>query len=93
MIYERLNRDKNEDAVLDSTRKHLEEFGDAGLRTLCLSYAEVDPAFYDSWNNKFQEARTLIEGREKALMEVRGTFSDSFLGGTLIEAGPLHRLK
>ena len=29
------------------TRQHMEEFGAAGLRTLCLSYAELDPQAYD----------------------------------------------
>jgi hypothetical protein len=27
----------------------MEEYGSAGLRTLCLSYAELDPGFYDEW--------------------------------------------
>jgi hypothetical protein len=27
----------------------MEEYGSAGLRTLCLAWAELDPAEYDKW--------------------------------------------
>ena len=48
MIYERLAAAHPLNAQLKVvTRDHMEEFGSAGLRTLCLAYAELDPAEYD----------------------------------------------
>jgi hypothetical protein len=48
VIYERLARDNPTNAELrDVTLQHMEDFGSAGLRTLCLAYRELDPAFYD----------------------------------------------
>jgi phospholipid-transporting ATPase len=48
----------------------MEEYGSAGLRTLCLSYAELDPAFYEEWQHKFIEAKTSMEKREEKLAAV-----------------------
>lgn len=48
VIYERLAATHPLNAQLKVvTRDHMEEFGSAGLRTLCLAYAELDPAEYD----------------------------------------------
>lgn len=48
VIYERLARDHPlNDSLKDVTLQHMEEYGSAGLRTLCLSYTELDPDFYD----------------------------------------------
>ena len=33
----------------EPTAKHMEEYGNAGLRTLCLAYSKLTPAFYDEW--------------------------------------------
>lgn len=48
VIYERLDRGHilNEQ-LKEVTLQHMEEFGSAGLRTLCLAYTELDPQFYD----------------------------------------------
>lgn len=48
----------------------MEEYGSAGLRTLCLSYAELDPTFYDSWQQQFMEAKTAMEDRDEKLAAV-----------------------
>lgn len=48
MIYERLapGHPTNE-ALRDVTLGHMEDYGSAGLRTLCLAYRELDVGFYD----------------------------------------------
>lgn len=52
------------------TREHLEQFGAAGLRTLCLAYKELRPDVFESWNEKFIEAKSSLNDREKKLDEV-----------------------
>lgn len=48
MIYERLAANNAEnDSMKGVTREHMEEYGAAGLRTLCLAYCELDKAVYD----------------------------------------------
>ena len=50
VIYERLDPTHEANRALKApTRAHMEEFGAAGLRTLCLSYAELDIGEYDRW--------------------------------------------
>ena len=48
VIYERLavGHPTNE-ALRDVTLQHMEDYGTAGLRTLCLAYKELHTAFYD----------------------------------------------
>ena len=48
VIYERLAHGNAQNAQLkEPTTRHMEEYGSAGLRTLCLAYAQLDPAFYE----------------------------------------------
>jgi magnesium-transporting ATPase (P-type) len=49
VIYERMARGHpTNDALRDVTLQHMEDYGSAGLRTLCLSYRELDAQFYDT---------------------------------------------
>lgn len=49
MIYERLAANNAENNSMKAvTREHMEEYGAAGLRTLCLAYCELDKAAYDA---------------------------------------------
>ena len=50
VIYERLaaNNPVN-NSMKGVTRQHMEEYGAAGLRTLCLAYCELDKAEYDAY--------------------------------------------
>ena len=51
VIYERLDLQHPVNKQLrEVTRAHMEEFGAGGLRTLCLSYAELDHEEYDRWD-------------------------------------------
>jgi len=65
VIYERLalNHPTNE-ALRDVTLQHMEDYGSAGLRTLCLSFKEMDTGFYDQWQERYIEAKTSMDDRQ-----------------------------
>lgn len=69
VVYERLADGNNN--IKKVTREHLEQFGSAGLRTLCLAYKELHPDVYESWNEKFIQAKSSLNDREKKLDEVQ----------------------
>ncbi|KAG6764746.1 hypothetical protein POTOM_032232 [Populus tomentosa] len=58
VIYERLAG--GNDDLKKVTRSHLEQFGSAGLRTLCLAYRDLSPETYESWNEKFIQAKSSL---------------------------------
>ncbi|KAF8019188.1 hypothetical protein BT93_G0005 [Corymbia citriodora subsp. variegata] len=68
VISERLAR--GQDDLKRITMENLEQFGSAGLRTLCLAYRDLNPEIYEGWNEKFTWAKKLLEDREKKLDEV-----------------------
>ncbi|KAJ6846578.1 phospholipid-transporting ATPase 3 isoform X2 [Iris pallida] len=85
VIYERLA-----DGIGDikrSTMVHLEQFGSAGLRTLCLAYRDLSNEFYEKWNEKFIQAKSSLRDREKKLDEVAELIEKDLvlLGCTAIE--------
>jgi hypothetical protein len=48
VIYERLARNHpTNEALRDVTLQHMEDYGSAGLRTLCLAFREMDAGAYD----------------------------------------------
>lgn len=49
------------------TTRHLNEYGEAGLRTLALSYRKLGEDEYAAWNADFTKAKTTI-GPERELM-------------------------
>ena len=50
MIYERLaSNNPVNNSMKGVTRDHMEQYGAAGLRTLCLAYCELDKADYDAY--------------------------------------------
>ncbi|KAJ4849836.1 Phospholipid-transporting ATPase 3 [Turnera subulata] len=85
VIYERL-ADGNDD-IKKVTRAHLEQFGAAGLRTLCLAYRDLSPEAYESWNEKFIQAKSSLRDREKKLDEVAELIEKDLIliGSTAIE--------
>ncbi|KAK4715680.1 hypothetical protein R3W88_014018 [Solanum pinnatisectum] len=84
VIYERL-RDGESD-LKKRTREHLEQFGAAGLCTLCLAYRDLNSDVYESWNEKFIQAKSSIRDREKKLDELYAGIRTLFLiGCTAIE--------
>eukprot|EP01018_Ginkgo_biloba_P031248 Gb_18234 [translate_table: standard] len=64
-IYERLENRKSPIAL--STWRHLEKFASEGLRTLCVGYRFLDLDTYNSWNEKFRQARSALTDREEKL--------------------------
>ncbi|KAK1365815.1 Phospholipid-transporting ATPase [Heracleum sosnowskyi] len=68
VIYERLA--SGNDDIKIRTRDHMEQYGSAGLRTLCLAYRDLDQEMYDSWNEKFIQAKSSLRDRDKKLDEV-----------------------
>ncbi|KAI4387367.1 hypothetical protein MLD38_005205 [Melastoma candidum] len=65
IIFERLS--KNGRMFEESTTRHLNEYGEAGLRTLVLAYKNLKEAEYTAWNNEFLKAKTAI-GVDRELM-------------------------
>ncbi|XP_057542331.1 phospholipid-transporting ATPase 3-like isoform X4 [Amaranthus tricolor] len=68
VIYERL--EEGNEAMKKASREHLEQFGTSGLRTLCLAYRNLSSDFYETWNEKFIQAKSSLQDREKNLDEV-----------------------
>ncbi|XP_031386164.1 phospholipid-transporting ATPase 3 [Punica granatum] len=85
VIYERLTEGHGH--IKKITREHLEQFGSAGLRTLCLAYRDLSPAVYESWNEKFIQAKSSLRDREKKLDEVAEIIEKELvlIGATAIE--------
>lgn len=67
IVYERLA--KNGRRFEEATTKHLNEYGEAGLRTLVLAYKKLDEAEYSAWNEEFAKAKASISGDRDAMLE------------------------
>ncbi|KAL4302308.1 hypothetical protein GQ457_10G025370 [Hibiscus cannabinus] len=85
VIYERLAG--RSDDLKKVTREHLGLFGSAGLRTLCLAYKDLAQDIYESWNEKFIQAKSSLRDREKKLDEVAELIEKDLIliGATAIE--------
>ncbi|KAF5745527.1 ATPase E1-E2 type family protein / haloacid dehalogenase-like hydrolase family protein isoform 2 [Tripterygium wilfordii] len=67
IIFDRLS--KNKRIYEEATTRHLNEYGEAGLRTLVLAYRELDETEYTAWNNEFHKAKTSIGADREAMLE------------------------
>lgn len=85
VIYERLR--EGDDDLKTVTREHLEQFGSSGLRTLCLAYRNLDEEMYETWNEKFIQAKSSLRDRERKLDEVAELIEKDLIlvGSTAIE--------
>ncbi|XP_051144581.1 phospholipid-transporting ATPase 3-like isoform X2 [Andrographis paniculata] len=85
VIYERLADGDNN--LKRATRDHLEQFGAAGLRTLCLAYRNLSPDVYENWNEKYIQAKSALRDREKKLDEIAELIEKelTLIGCTAIE--------
>ncbi|KAJ9563811.1 hypothetical protein OSB04_008971 [Centaurea solstitialis] len=85
VIYERLG--SGNDEIKKVTRSHMEQYGEAGLRTLCLAYRDLSHDVYESWNEKFIQAKASLRDREKKLDEVSEMIEKdlNLIGCTAIE--------
>lgn len=67
IILERLS--KNGRMYEEDTRRHLNEYGEAGLRTLALAYRKLEESEYSAWNVEFLKAKTTIGPDREAHLE------------------------
>ncbi|KAL3838195.1 hypothetical protein ACJIZ3_022786 [Penstemon smallii] len=67
IIFDRLS--KNGRTYEQATTKHLNDYGEAGLRTLALAYKKLDEAEYTAWNEEFNKAKTSVGGDREAMLE------------------------
>ncbi|CAI0419572.1 unnamed protein product [Linum tenue] len=86
IVFDRLS--KNGRTFEESTTKHLNDYGEAGLRTLVLAYKKLDEAEYNAWNNEFVKAKTSIGADREVLLErVADMMEKDFIlvGATAVE--------
>ncbi|KAK9116965.1 hypothetical protein Sjap_015912 [Stephania japonica] len=85
VIFERLA--DGQSGIKNLTRENLEQFGSSGLRTLCLAYRDLSINHYESWNEKFIQAKSSLRDREKKLDEVADIIEKDLIliGCTAIE--------
>lgn len=53
----------------EATTRHLNEYGEAGLRTLALAYRKLEESEYATWNNEFQKAKACIGADREGMLE------------------------
>ena len=85
-MFERLAQDGREFEV--QTRLHINEYADAGLRTLVLAYRELDEEEYNEFNEEFSQAKNLVSAdREEIIEEVAERIEKDLilLGATAVE--------
>ncbi|GAA5978440.1 hypothetical protein JCM10908_004356 [Rhodotorula pacifica] len=85
VIFERLAPSNSE--LKRQTDKHLEDFANEGLRTLCLAWKPLDEEVYEDWDRRYHEATTLIDHREEEIERVSDELERglNLLGATAIE--------
>ena len=67
IIFDRLA--KNGRMYEEATTRHLNEYGESGLRTLALAYKKLEESEYSAWNSEFMKAKTSIGPDRDAMLE------------------------
>jgi len=85
LIYERL--DPSCADMKELTTSHLNDYGQEGLRTLCLSCKEIDPSYYEEWKKRYHEASISLEDREEKVSQMYEEIEENMilLGATAVE--------
>ncbi|OMP06279.1 Cation-transporting P-type ATPase, partial [Corchorus capsularis] len=86
VMFERLA--KNGGEFEEDTREHMNEYADAGLRTLVLAYRELSENEYQVFNEKFTEAKNSVSvDRETLIDEIADKVERDLilLGATAVE--------
>ncbi|RQM16150.1 hypothetical protein DD237_004572 [Peronospora effusa] len=65
VIYPLLAKSKSNPELLKETMRHLETFGDDGLRTLTIAQRRVDDKEYLNWSARFKQANSSLEEIDK----------------------------
>lgn len=85
-MFERLSKSGQE--FKENTADHVNEYADAGLRTLILAYRELEEDEYRKFNEKFNEAKNSVSAeRDSLIEEVMETVEKDLilLGATAVE--------
>jgi len=86
VMFERLGKNGRE--FEEKTKQHIDEYADAGLRTLILAYRELDEEEYNIFNKEFMEANNLVSAdREQVVEEISEMIEKELilLGATAVE--------
>ncbi|KAK6133796.1 hypothetical protein DH2020_032507 [Rehmannia glutinosa] len=67
VMFERLAKNGRE--YEEQTREHVNEYADAGLRTLILAYRELNEDEYNVFDEKFSEAKNAVSADREALID------------------------
>ena len=79
---------KNGREFEEKTMEHVQEYADAGLRTLILAYRELEEEEYNEFNKNFSEAKNSVSvDRERLIDEVSDKIEKNLilLGATAVE--------
>jgi phospholipid-translocating ATPase len=85
-MFERLS--SSESSYRESTQKHINEYADAGLRTLVLAYRQLDDAEYAKFDRKFTAAKNSVSADRDELIEEAADSLERgliLLGATAVE--------
>ncbi|XP_028556647.1 putative phospholipid-transporting ATPase 9 isoform X2 [Dendrobium catenatum] len=86
IMFERLAKDGSE--FEGKTRKHINEYADAGLRTLVLAYRELDEEEYQKFNKEFMEAKNSVSADREEKCDAAAEKIENnliLLGATAVE--------
>lgn len=86
VMFERLAENGREFET--ATQEHVNEYADAGLRTLILAYREIDEEEYRKFDEKFTAARNSVSADQETLIdEVAQSIERNLilLGATAVE--------
>lgn len=86
VMFERLSKKVQE--YEEVTREHINQYADAGLRTLVLAYRELEPREYDEFNKKFMAAKNSVgPDRDEKIEEAADSVERDLilLGATAVE--------
>ncbi|XP_066331467.1 probable phospholipid-transporting ATPase 8 isoform X2 [Miscanthus floridulus] len=87
VIFERLSKD-NGTACLTKTKCHIDEYSEAGLRTLALAYRELTEEQYVVWNQEYSSAKNSVHTDHDAAVEKASEDIEKdlvLLGATAVE--------
>ncbi|KAH7889506.1 hypothetical protein F5I97DRAFT_1844721 [Phlebopus sp. FC_14] len=85
VIFERLK--PGNDELKRTTEEHLDDFANAGLRTLTLAYKVIPDDEFEVWSERYHEATTALDGREQKIEDACDEVERDLrlLGATAIE--------
>lgn len=66
-MFERLGKNGRE--FEEETKEHVNEYADAGLRTLILAYRELEEEEYREFDDKFTKAKSSVSADRESLIE------------------------